>query len=269
MKKLLVPTDFSDNAENALKFAINLANHFESKIYLLSVYQVHSPAGSLKDIDSFLRTENELQLSALVSKSKNELFQNASMEAVTVNGSTASVISNFADKRDIDLIVMGTQGSSALHEIFIGSTTVGVIKKATKAVLASPNNFSYRPFKKIVLALDESKTFPKEEISPLLTLAKSYQSKVLVYHIAEPGGQNGVSPSIHEYLKGTDYSVHEKIGITDINEGINDFVRENDADLLCMIARKRSFLENLFDPSVTRREAFDSPVALLVLQRMG
>ncbi len=269
MKKLLVPTDFSEHAENALNFAINAANHFESKIYLLSVYQVHSPTGSMKDINQFLKDENESQLSKLVKKHKTALFHDTSLEAKTLNGSTINTIARFADDNEVDLIIMGTQGSSGLNEIFIGSNTVGVIKRANKPILAIPCGYRYQPFKKIVLALDESNSFPKEQISPLLTLAKSYKSKILVYHIAEPDEQNGVSPSIKEYLKGMDYSIHENIGISDINEGINAFVKRNEADMLCMITRKRRFLENLFNPSVTRKEAFNSPVPLLVLRELN
>ena len=268
MKKILVPTDFSKNAENALNFAINLANQFESKIYLLSVYQAHSPAGNLKNIDRFLKEENEDQLSALVKKHKPALSHNSSMETITLNGNTTGMIASFADSRDVDLIIMGTQGSTGLKEIFIGSNTVGVIKRANKPILAIPNNCQYKPFEKIVLAMDESDAFPEEQIRPLLSFAKSHNSKVLVYHIAEPDDKNGVSPSINEYLKGMDYSIHENIGISDVNEGINAFVEKNEADLLCMITRKRRFLENIFNPSVTRREAFNSPVPLLILRQI-
>ena len=148
MNKLFVPTDFSENAENALKFAINVANHFESKIFLLSVYQVHSPTGNFRDLERFLINENEMQLSVLVKKYKTSLFHDTSMEATTINGSTIHTIANFADSHDVDLIIMGTQGSSALNEIFIGSTTVGAIKKARKPILAIPGGFVYRPFKK-------------------------------------------------------------------------------------------------------------------------
>jgi nucleotide-binding universal stress UspA family protein len=268
MKKLLVPTDFSDNAEIALKFAINLANHFESKIYLLSVYQVHSPTGSMKDISRFLKEENEAKLSALVKKYKTAIFHDTSLEAMAINGSTISTIVHFADGHDVDLIIMGTQGSSGLNEIFIGSNTVGVIKRATNPILAIPNGYVYKPFKKIVLALDESSAFPEKQIKPLLSLAKSYKSKILVYRIIEPDEKEGVSPSIHEYLKGMDYSIHESIGISNINEGINAFVTRNEADMLCMITRKRRFLEGIFNPSVTRKEAFNCPVPLLVLRAL-
>ena len=269
MNKLLVPTDFSDNAENALNYAINLANHFESKIYLLSIFQAHSPAGSMKNIERFLKEENEAQLLVLDKKYRNTILRESGLETFTVNGyQTVGTISGFADSHNIDLIVMGTQGSSSLNEIFIGSTTVGVIKKANKPILAIPCGYQFKPFKKIVLALDECDPFPIEQIKPLISLAKSYKSKILVYHIAEPDEENGVSPSIDEYLKGMDYSIHENIGISDVNEGINAFVKRNEADLLCMITRKRRFLGNIFNPSVTSKEAFDSPVPLLVLRQI-
>ena len=269
MNKLLVPTDFSDNAENALNYAIELANHFEGKIYLLSVFQAHSPAGSMKNIERFLKEENESQLSRLDKKYRNTILRESGLETFTINGQTVSTISGFADSHNIDLIIMGTQGSSGLKEIFIGSTTVGVIKKANKPILAIPNGFAFKPFQKIVLALDECETFPKEQIAPLLSIAKSYKSEILVYHIVEPGESEGISPSIEEYLEGYNFSIHQNVGISDINEGINAFVERNEADLLCMITRKRRFLGGIFNPSVTTKEAFDSPVPLLVLREMG
>ena len=268
MKKLLLPTDFSENAENALNFGINLANHFESKIYLLSVYQVRTPAGSFKNMDSVLKEEYESELSKLVEKYKPAMFRHSSLEALAISGQTIPTIAGFADSHHVDLIVMGTQGSSGLNEIFIGSNTVGVIKKANKPILAIPCDYKYKPFKKIVLALDESDALPKEQIEPLVALAKSYKSEILVYHIVAPDENNGISPSIDEYLDGLEYSVHQNLGISDINEGINAFVERNDADLLCMITRKRRFLGNIFNPSVTRKEAFDSPVPLLVLRQI-
>lgn len=269
MKNILVPTDFSKNAKNAFDFAIKIANHFKSKITLLSVYQAHSPTGSMKNIDRFLKDENESQLSAVVKKHQSMILEDVRLEAITINGSTTTAIARIAKDRDIDLIVMGTQGASGLKEIFIGSNTVGVIKRTTKPVLAVPNGSVYKPFKKMVLALDKRDAFPGEQIKPLLRLAQSYNSKVLIYHIAKTDDDKSVNPSIDEYFKGLDYSIHESIGASDVNEGINAFVQKNEADLLCMITKKRSFLEGIFNPSVTRREAFNTPVPLLVLRQLG
>ena len=51
-----------------------------------------------------------------------------------------------------------------------------------------------------------------------------------------------------------------------INAGVNKFVDEIEADMLCMIRRKRNFLAELFHTSITRKEAFHSHVPLLILQ---
>ena len=268
MNNILVPTDFSKNAENALQYAINLGNKFGSKIFLLHTFKVPSKTGMLISIEKFMRDDAEQKLSELVKKYKTALFHDTSMEALAIKGNAIKIITAFANQHAVDLVVMGTQGASGLKEIFIGSNTVGVIKNVKQPLMAIPQDFKYRPFNKIVLALDELSVSTNKQLQPLTQLAKSYRSKIEVYHIADQPVEAGADPSIDIYLDGLEYSFHQESGIDNINKGIENFVEATKADLLCIIRKSRGFLQEVFHSSVTKASAFHSTVPLLILQEV-
>ena len=67
-------------------------------------------------------------------------------------------------------------------------------------------------------------------------------------------------------LNGSKFAFHYDWNGNSLNESIDQFVEKENADLLCMIRRKRGFWENLFHNSQTSREALHSPIPLLILQ---
>lgn len=263
MKKILVPTDFSANANNALAYAVNLANSFGSPITLLHAYQVYSTAGSFISVESFMQEDAAKELLKIVKEIELQLKNGTTIDSKIVKGSTLDVIISVAEKQTFGLIVMGTQGASGLEEIFIGSTTNGVIKNTHVPVLAIPSHFKYRPIQTIVLAVDEEEDFDVEILAPVVEIAQKNAALVRIYH--KDIAHDGLNTVVDRYLHGLERTYHYELDTDNINEGINQFVKEYKADLLCMIRRKRSFMEEVFHESVTTSAVFDSPVPLLVL----
>ncbi|MBL7826056.1 MAG: universal stress protein [Saprospiraceae bacterium] len=148
MKKILVPIDFSDNAENALFVAADIARKSGAMLELLhvniaSVYSTplseFSPAVGAtfedRDYDSTALTQLE--------KIKFELLGNPEFEGLTIqtrvdDGYLHSAIKNVADEDKADLVVMGTKGASGLNEFLVGSNTEKVIRTSPCPVLAVP-----------------------------------------------------------------------------------------------------------------------------------
>ncbi len=265
MNHIIVPTDFSNNAHKALNYAVNLANHFDSTIHLIHVYEVRSRAGMLINVRDFMQKDAEQQLSAQLQAVKKQLLPHTALKAKAVEGQAVDRICAYAKNVGAELIVMGTQGASGLKEIFVGSNTAGVIRKSEIAVLAVPNGFVYRPFKKVVLALDDQIVTTPDVLAPLIQIADTYKASVSVLHVEQPGQNSpAIDKGVDVFLDKIPHQFHT-IQSDSINEGINGFVEEQEADLLCMIQRERSFIERLFHSSSTRREVFDSPVPLLIL----
>lgn len=266
MNKILVPTDFSDHANKALAFAIDVANQLGSEITLLHNYQVFSSTGSFVSVGSYMEEDAAAQMLGLINEYEPRLKERGKIQSKIVRtDSIIQFIAKMADQSGYDLIVMGTQGASGLKEIFIGSVTNGVIRNTHTPILAIPKDYEYRPVKNIIFAVDEQGISAPEVTLPLVKLAKGYEAKVRIYHLDTGADSDGIDPTIDQYLKGVEHSFHYELQGDKIIDSINQFVEDYDAELLCLIRRKRGFLEDIFHVSITSREAFHSEVPLLVL----
>jgi nucleotide-binding universal stress UspA family protein len=266
MDKILVPTDFSDNAFNALSYAVSLANHFGSQITLLHAHSVSGTSGMFPSAASFVKKEAAERAAAAIEKVEPQLTTGGQIDTKIVQGSTTHLITELADTEEYDLILMGTQGASGLAEVFLGSTANAVIKEARVPVLVIPEGFAYRPIKQILFAIDDEGIAHAGVVKPLLQLAKKMQAPVRVFHQALGFGQDGIDPSIGLYLEEVEHSFHYELDREAVNASINSFVKDSGADLLCMLRRPRGFLEEVFHVSATTKAVFDSPVPLLVLK---
>lgn len=135
MKRILVPTDFSQQADNALKVAAQIAKKYNSDIYLLHLLELplqlidpvnEGIAGDLPESMFFMK---------LAHKRFSETFDRMSyyLEGITVHETVEfdeafDGIMSIAKKYDCDLVIMGSNGSEGLHEIFVGSNTEKVVR---------------------------------------------------------------------------------------------------------------------------------------------
>ena len=272
MKTILVPTDFSKIAQNAINYAVEIAIVTKAKIILFHVYHttvvpaemyIAQPIDEIeKDaLENLKKIEREIHL-----EHGNKLI----IECKCKYGFPVDEINNFAQTNKIDLIVMGMEGSGYLTEKIIGSITTSLIKKAKCPVLAIDKHIKFKSIKKIALACDYSEINTKEIFTPLKELAQVFNSHVYVLNVVrelEPiftvtKSVKGIK--LNHTLEDVTHSFHYTES-EDIIDGINDFVDEKKIDMLVMIPRMHSVLRNLFNESVTKRMAFHTKVPLLAL----
>ena len=265
MKKILVPTDFSENAILAIDYAIALANQFGSTLTLLNLYKVYSSTGMFISVEHYMKEDAAEHMLRLMTTIEKHLVNGAMVETKIIRGDAVDVIAELADKSDYDLVVMGRQGASGLREQLFGSTTIGVIRKAETPVLVVPVDCRYKPFKTIVLALDQKGISYSGRLSALLQIAKAYEAKIHIFHKDDGDSDKGMDPSINLYFEGIDHSFHYELEVDNLVESINQFAEDYGANLLCLIRREREFLQKIFHKSVTKREILSSTVPLLIL----
>ena len=261
MKKILVPTDFSENAASALEFAIPIANHFQAEISLLHVY----PRGISKKIDDYARKSSEKQLDGLSKRCRHKMKGASTVTCAALIGDPASVIVSKAGSGLYDLIVMGTQGESGIKGFLVGSVTLEVMRHAGTALLAVPGGCEFRPLKNIVLAMDDHGISKAPVLAPLRHLACIFNSKIQVYHLTNTLPAGVPDLLIDAALDGLDHSFLEEAPAGNVWDCIHDYADYYNADLLCLIHRERVFFENLFHHSVTREELSSSQIPLLIL----
>ncbi|WP_300662845.1 universal stress protein [Fluviicola sp.] len=271
MKKILVPTDFSKLSDNALDYAVQLAKKTETELVLLHAYPipVFVENSILTTTEQYLKKEaldNLEKLKKSIEKSNSDL----KISYTTIGGNPVDVISSYAKKQYVDLIVIGAQGTGYLQEKILGSTASTLIRKTTIPIMIIDKQVRFRVPKKIVLAVDFTETDDSLVLKPLKELASTFKSHICILNVFTEAqiiptfGEIAESFRIEKSLKQT-YHTFFEVEHPDIVNGINDFVKKHDIDLVTMISRKHSLIGRLFREPLTKAMSFHNLTPLLIL----
>lgn len=260
--KILCPTDYSEHASIAIDYSINLANALEAELHLIYVYSAPSSSSYLPSVSL---NNQKLAMQKLVSGVGSILKSDRLPVTDIIPGDTVKSILRYAEEHDVDLIVMGTQGSNSLRTLLFGSTTRKVMENATLPVLAIPFSSKHRlNTNKMLLALD-NQIIDKEILFKVpLAIADKYNMKIDIIHIEKEPEMFPFDPFISAHLND---KMGEVILIngSDALQEIKSYVEKNHIGLLIMIRREKSFLSKLLSIGNTTSELANTNTPLLVL----
>lgn len=271
ISKIIVPTDFSEPANKALVYAIELASKAEASIHILHVNQVAMvdatmPAETyqvfVKEIEE--ATENsfkELAETLLVQTKVKYTFK-------TLLGFVVEKICDYASELEADLIIMGTTGASGAAEILIGSNAASTVAKSKVPVLVVPKELSFSDYTRIVYATDYNEPeFPA--LMRLIYFAELFDCRLDVIHVKSDADKyfNASNNFFNKNKANISYPKIHYIELEkgDIVQSINQYVDEVSADLLVMAKHNRNFFDRLFHRSLSKKMAFHTKIPLLVL----
>ncbi len=266
MQKILVPTDFSDCARQALDYAVAIANRFGSEIMLYHVFKMRVTSRSFVNVDSMLKEEAEERIEQIIEEVKPDLSDGASISGVAMKGGIVMSIAHRAEIGLYDLIVMGTEGTSEIVDLIMGSTAVGVIEEVSCPVLAVPQAAPYDGIESIVFAIDEKGVRDPKILKPLVDLSEVFDIPIKIYHKANPNHPVDVEELVGRLFENIPHLFFYETTEHNTTESILEYARQEKADLVCLIRKKRDFLEKLFHTSVTRENVMRSHVPMLVLK---
>ena len=222
MKNILLPTDFSKNALNAIEYAVQLFKNEDCTFHLLHTYTPMSYnaatlAGGYSTmlIEEATRTNSESELLDIENKLKEKfnnpkhIFKRQSSFNLLVNE-----IESLVKERNIDLIVMGTKGATGAQEVFLGTNTVYTIKKANCAVVAVPEGFTYLDPKDVLFPTDFKFSMENKFLPLLRSICTSHKSRlsILNIYLGKPleASQQETKDKFEEFFKRNSYMFHEK-----------------------------------------------------------
>lgn len=270
MKHILYATDFSDNSENALDYALQLLKNEECFYTLLHVIPYVYPSDELYDY-AYTLNESDVETSFdnLLKKYKKALSTKGNFyETKVESGSVAQVIADYADKKQMDLVLIGTKGAGKKDDYFIGSTAASMVKRTHCPVLVVPEKSTFKKPSKIVFALDFKEKMSEETIQPLIFLAKKYKSEILLLQVKKDEtdtiNEAVLGLRVHSSLEGIDHSYHT-VYDKDIPHAIEQFVNDKKADIIVMITHYHHLFERIFHKSITKKMLLHSTLPLLVL----
>ena len=267
MKRILVPTDFSPIADNAMHYAIELASLLGSEIFLYHVYSLHRKVDynhdySMDEQPYVKKLEQQMEEKALRFKDKLEQ-KGLAFQTHVEEDSVLSLFGRKAKKHHIDLIVMGSKGASGMQKVLFGSVAATALEMAKVPVLVVPPDHSFSAIQKIAVATDLHKV-KQGILKPLQKLASASQAEVTLLNVKSNPKQASTA-DVDLHLQGVPTTFSEIPMSHSINESINDFVVNHKMDLICMIRREKGFFESLFKKSITISQVYNSKIPLLVL----
>lgn len=267
IKKIIVPTDFSDTANNAFLYAVGLAKQFDAQIEV--IHAVLVPVLTAKG-KIFLPDEEVVNSKMnLAEELLNKTKSLATEESGIMINTNATLISWQLDlgeaihNRDGDIIVLAITGASCLEKIFMGSNAARIVQNSPIPVLAVPANARFSPLKKIGVAYDGLELKALERLSIVNSLRNMFNASIDIFQIIKKNQTPSANLSeLIKYLPGASTNnVYERV----VESGILNTVETNSLDLLTMIPRQRGFFHNLIAGSITRRVAYKISVPLLAI----
>ena len=275
MKRILLPTDFSENSLKAIQYALLIYKDIKCTFYLVHtftppVYETEYLYGSSIqfELGDILRKSSEEQMEELRAQLEDQYSNpNHTFIGRIAFNTLLDEISQTVEAENIDLIVMGTQGATNAAEILIGTNTIHVIKRAHCPVIAIPQKFELKTPKEILFPNDYEIRFKKESFTQLSQIADLHGSRINVLHVRAGYELTGEQEKNKSQLKGLlgDLCLFYEVPDNSIIPAINEFLGKGKIDLLVMVRNKHTFLERLFIEPVIKRIGFHVTVPFMVL----
>ena len=275
MKKILLPTDFSENAYNAIRYAIQLFAQEECEFYFLNTYtpvlydnEYLTYSASQPTLTEIYKNTSLRGLERIIRRvKKNFPNTNHHYHKISSFNLLTDEIKEQVKEKKIDLVVMGTKGATGAEEILFGTHTTHAIKKVKCPLLAVPAHYEYNKPANILFPTDYENEF-LNLLDPLKEIAEENGSVLHILHVyfgvALSEQQGKQKKALSKYLKKIPhhfYSYSDK----SVPQAIYDFQEENNVDLLVIINNKHSFFENLLFRPVVNEIGFHVKVPFLVI----
>jgi nucleotide-binding universal stress UspA family protein len=271
MKTIIVPTDFSPIATNAMNFAADMAVNINASLMLLHIYQI--PV-SMTDVPVVMASADELRKSSetKLQEIKNSLTHITSGKIKVYTearlGDVSDELEDVCKHIQPFAVIMGTRGASGIERVLFGSTTLTAIRHLKWPVIVVPPGKEYGTgIKKIGFACDFDKVVESTPIQFIKNMVKEFGAELHVLNVDYKGKHfkpetPEESMLLNELLADLNPNYHF-IEHADIEDGINEFAEKNNIDLLITIPKKHKLLDSLFKQSSTKQLVTQSHVPVM------
>ena len=279
MKKILVPTDFSPNANKALDFAVQIARQANAQIILLHACNdiidtaFQDNQSMYKEYNQGITKDANEQL--LLLKKSIDDTETIPVKIHLFTGTVTDTILEASDILTVDLIIMGTLGSAGLKEKIFGSKTAHVIGKTNVPVMSVPLLSEWSNPGKILIAVNNFEEHP-DLFNPVFELAQLFNATVEIAIFTDVD-----STAASDYLKDERslFAYEKKLTIRYCNVAIKathlnghtfqatieEYIIAQGIDLVAMVTHKRTFMESIFYQSMTKNMSYHTRIPLLAI----
>lgn len=273
MKTIIIPTDYSPVATNALHYGIEMAKVINASIMLLHVYNIPI---SYSEVPVMLVSVEELKKNAEEKlaelKKEVEHITSGALKVYTEArlGNVTDELEEICKKVQPFAIIMGTKGTTGIEKVLFGSNTLSVIRHITWPVICVPPGKTFgKGIKKIGFACDFRDVVETTPAHIIKDFAREFNAELHVLNVDYKNRQfkpdaRVESLMLHTMLEDANPEYHF-IEHKDIEDGINEFAEKNNLDLVISIPKKHKLLEGLFRTSSTKQLVFQSHIPIMCI----
>ncbi|MDJ1506443.1 universal stress protein [Xanthocytophaga agilis] len=268
MKTILVATDYSENAYQAVEYAACLAQKMHCRLILFHAFeslQTMNTVPANPPVVQIIKNHFMIRLEEI----RNKLLESFSIEinCITMEGSVEALLPSLVDRQQADVVVMGIRGASPITHFFMGSTTTTLLRKATFPMITVPASYTYHSIRRILFASDFEPFVDPTTLLPLREIAQAYEAMVQMLYIPSSEKDKATHYSNAYWEEQLDEIKH---GYTflyekDIIKGIEQEIWNSGADLLVMLPHRHTFFERLLERPHTEQMFFRANIPLLAL----
>ena len=276
--KILLPTDFSKNSWHAINYALKLYNNDHCDFYILNVFSATSNI-----LDSFLNIEPGSELyETAKSKSEdglakvldkltltNNLNPKHHFEVISTFNNVVEAIKDTVEKKDIEMIDMGTKGQTGSSHAIFGSTATYVMEKVRNCpVLVVPASAKLELPKEIVFPTSYKTHYKRRELSHLIDITKKCHATIAILHIHEEPGldkeQEEHKQMLSEIFSDVKHTFHALSNYA-IEPAVNMFVESRGSNMVAFINKKHAFFGSILTNPMVKNIGFHSKIPIMVM----
>ncbi len=276
-KKILLPTDFSKNAWNALRYASELYKNEEVHFYLLNAFIVQNYA-----LDSMMvaepgeeyyeqaKSRSDLELRKLLKRIEIlKIPSNHSYFTKSVLNSPLEAVKKFVEDKDIDLVISSTKGESDAINVLIGSNSIDFMEKVRNCpVFMIPAEASFKEPNEIVFPTSFNTHFKRKELVHLYEIARITNAPIRVLHVSQEEElskeQKEKKDLLEECFDGLTYTFHF-LENADVQTGVNIFTQSRNSGMIAFINKKHTFFSSIFSNPMVKDLGQNSTIPVLAL----
>lgn len=272
MKQILVATDFSNSASNAMAYAMELADILRMEVVV--IHAIHPTEGINNStynaifIEDYYNNKRQALKEWAAAFQEGKAYAQTQVETICDVGFLKTVITRYIKNHPVELLVMGITGSTGITGI-VGSNASMMVTKVKIPTLIIPleSNFPGDPL--ITLATDFETTLSEKDVRALNEMIKGFKSKKMqVIYVAEKPDENHIlaGESKIKALIEEKTEIHfNYINDSSTTNGIMDFIKDSHTDILCLVKHHHNILYRLFTRSTVNQVMNKSVKAILVL----
>ncbi len=280
MRTVIIPTDFSETASNAIRYAVELFKYERSKFIIMNAFADEVYENSMEMDRDFFEEYKQKCEEATINALQKVIAQTLEIshnpkhtyEYTAKFGSLVDEVNDLANMHNADTIVMGTKGKSNKDDVTFGSQTLQVIKYVSCPVIAVPVGFHGYPLENILFPTDYMFPFKRRELKLVTTMAKRFVARVHFLHISNAKELTHRQKDNKLIATGCFKDVktsYLKAPGEDITAVINETLKDNNISMLVMVNHRHSYLENLLYRSTIEKIGLDIKIPFLVLQNLS